>query len=95
MRWGNDDMGRFQEVMMTKEKFKLRPKETLVIALDDLDLSFTKAEIGAVLDFWGEGVHIADIAEELNRDQDEIAVLIMHLARKGKIQNRKRGVLGN
>jgi len=81
--------------MMTKDKFKLRPKESLIIALDDLDLSFTKEETEAVLDFWGEGKHIADIAEYMKRDQDEVAVLIMHLARKGKIEYRKRGVLGH
>ena len=80
---------------MAKDKFKLRPKEALVIALDDLDLSFTKAEIGAVLDFWGEGKHIADIAEYMKRDQDEVAVLIMHLSRQERIAKRKMGVFGN
>lgn len=80
---------------MARDKLKLRPKESLIIALDDLDLSFTKAEIGAVLDFWGEGKHIADIAAKVKRDQDEVAVLIMHLSRQRKIAKRKMGVLGS
>ena len=47
------------------------------------------------MDFWDEGKHIADIAEYMKRDQDEVAVLIMHLARRGKIEKRKTGVLGH
>lgn len=77
------------------DRLKLRPQSELIIALDDLDLSFTREETEAVLDFWGEGKHIADIAEHMKRDQDEVAVLIMHLARRGKIAKRKMGVFGN
>lgn len=80
---------------MTKDKFKLRPQSELVIALDDLDFSWLPDEVKKVRKLWTFGWHIADIAKQMKRDQDEVAVLIMHLARKGKIQNRKRGVLGN
>lgn len=80
---------------MTKDKFKLRPKQKLVIALDDLDFTWLPSEIALVKTMWDFGYHIADIAAKVKRDQDEVAVLIMHLARKGKIEKRKTGVLGH
>lgn len=80
---------------MTKDKFKLRPKQKLVIALDDLDFTWLPSEIALVKMMWDFDYHIADIAAKVKRDQDEVAVLIMHLARKGKIEKRKTGVLGH
>jgi hypothetical protein len=80
---------------MTKDKFKLRPKQKLVIALDDLDFTWLPSEIALVKTMWDFDYHIADIAAKVKRDQDEVAVLIMHLARKEKIAKRKTGVLGH
>lgn len=77
------------------DRLKLRPKSELIIALSDLDFSWFPEEVGKVKQLWNQGLHIADIAEYMKRDQDEVAVLIMHLARKGKIEKRKTGVFGN
>ncbi len=76
------------------DKIKLRPKEELVIVLEDLDFSWYKYEIEKVKKLWIYGWHIADIAKYIKRDQDEVAALIMHLARKGEIQKRKGGIFG-
>lgn len=76
------------------EKIKLRPKEELVIALDDLDFSWYRQEVERVKKLWIYGWHIADIAKQMQRKQDEVAILIMHLARKREIKRRKGGVFG-
>ncbi len=80
---------------MYHDRLKLRPKNTLIIALEDLDFTWFPSEIALVKTMWDFDYHIADIAAKVKRDQDEVAVLIMHLARKGKIEYRKRGVLGH
>lgn len=77
------------------DRLKLRPKNELIIALEDLDFTWFPDEIEKVKKFWAFGWHIAEISNQVKRDQDEVAVLIMHLARQRKIAKRKMGVLGN
>lgn len=77
-----------------KDPYKLRPNQELIIALDDLDLSWFPEEIEKVKKLWKYGWHIADIAKQIHRDIDEVAIVIMHLSRRGEIQKRKGGVLG-
>jgi predicted regulator of amino acid metabolism with ACT domain len=74
---------------------KLRPKKELIIALEDLDFTWYPTEVEKVKKLWKYGRHIRDIAKQVRRDIDEVAVLIMHLARKKEIKRRKMGVLGN
>ena len=73
---------------------KGRPQEKLYIALSELDFSWYPGELEQVAQFWRDGLPVADIAEKMERDIDEVAVLIMDLARKNKIRRRKNGVLG-
>jgi hypothetical protein len=47
-----------------------------------------------VIAYWNSGYHISEIAEKVNRIIDEVAILIMDLVRKGKIEERKGGVFG-
>ena len=77
------------------DRLKLRPKKELIIVLDDLDFSWLPAEVAKVKKLWDFGWHIADIAAKVKRDQDEVAILIMHLARQRGIRKRKMGVLGS
>lgn len=80
--------------MVTAPDYKLRPRERLHIALEDLDLSFTRAEVAAVIEGWRRGDHVADIADRIRRDPDEVAVLLIDLARCGRIARRQGGVFG-
>ena len=73
---------------------KMRPREELYIALSELDFSWYPGEVEQVAQLWREGLHIADIAEKMKRDIDEVAILIMDLARKNKVRRRKNGVFG-
>jgi hypothetical protein len=77
------------------DRWKLRPQEELIIALEDLDLSWFQDEVDKVKKLWEFGWYIADIAKQIKRDQDEVAILIMHLARCGEIKKRPGGVFGN
>lgn len=76
------------------DRLKLRPKEELYIACEDLDLSFFKREVMETIRMWHEGWHIADIAATLKRDPDEVAILLIDLARQERIGPRRGGVFG-
>ena len=73
---------------------KRRPREELYIALSELDFSWYPGEVEQVAQLWREGLPVADIAEKMERDVDEVAILIMDLARRGVIRRRKNGALG-
>jgi len=73
-------------------KFKLRPSE-LYIACIDMDFSWYPAEVRQVAEDYAAGVSLLDMADKLRREPDEVAILIMDLARKGRIVPRKRGVV--
>lgn len=75
--------------------FKIRPQEQLYIALEDLDFSWTLEEIEQALQKWNEGLHIGDIAEEMQREEDEVFLLLLDQARKGVIQYRENGIFGS
>ncbi|MBO8136779.1 MAG: hypothetical protein H0Z40_01370 [Desulfotomaculum sp.] len=84
--------------------YKLRPRDELVVILDDLDFSWHEEEINRVVDMWNEGYSISEIVREIRpprsglktkRDaEDEVALLIFHLAREGRIEPRPGGVWG-
>ena len=76
--------------MMALTSGKLRPPVRLHIALADLDFSWYLK----VRKMWQTGAHIEDIAEAVDRDCDEVAVLLIDLARDGKIQRRRLGIYG-
>lgn len=73
---------------------KLRPPVPLHIALADLDFSWYPHEVLKVQKMWQTGAHIEDIAEAVNRNCDEVAILLIDLARRGKIQRRRLGIYG-
>jgi len=72
----------------------MRPREELYIALSELDFSWYPGEVEQVAQLWREGLPVADIAEKMERDIDEVAILIMDLARQKKIEPRKNGAAG-
>ena len=74
------------------EKLKTRPKNKLVIILDDLDFSWTKLEVAKAILMWRNGYSLEEMAKQLRpydstKDAiDEVALLIMHLRRRKKIK---------
>ncbi len=83
-------------VALGLDKTKLRPQALLYTALGDGNFDFTwyPHEVTDIIRMWEKGRHISDIAEAVDRDTDEVAVLIIDLARKGKIGYRENGVYG-
>ena len=75
-------------------------KEELVIILDDLDLSWTKDQVDKTEMMWKSGFSLEYMAKWLrphdNEEdaEDEVALLVMHLKRQGKIQERSGGYAG-
>ena len=80
--------------MMALTRGKLRPPVPLHIALADLDFSWYAHEVLKVRKMWQAGAHIEDIAKAVKRDCDEVAILLIDLARRGKIQRRRLGIYG-
>jgi len=73
---------------------KYRPDEQLYIAFEAFDFSWYKKEVERVIRYWKYGLSLAEIGKRINRDLDEIAILLMDLGRKGKIKPRKNGIWG-
>jgi hypothetical protein len=65
------------------------------LILRKMDLFWSSEDEAKVIEMWASGNHIADIAEAINRDQDEIAILVIELAREEKISYRDAGVYGS
>lgn len=78
-----------------RDKQKVTPPEPLYIALAGLDFSWYQDEIAKVTSWWNRGVSVKRMAELLDRDPDEVAILIMDLTRTRKIKPRNDGVFGS
>lgn len=79
-----------------------RARETKIDALFTNDLPYTALEAGPPFEFqwdpadvrcairlWDAGLSIYRIAQQLSRDPDEVAVLVIDLARRGIIGKRQ------
>lgn len=66
----------------------------MYLALEGLDFTFDEADLPEIKRMWEEGLSIWDMARAYERDPDEITVLIMSLAREGKIEPRPGGAKG-
>ncbi|MCS1351176.1 helix-turn-helix domain-containing protein [Mechercharimyces sp. CAU 1602] len=69
-------------------------RRLLYVALEDLDFVWDEAEVPQVVEMWRDGQSLHDIAKTLDRDPDEVTLLVMDLARQGRISRRKRGARG-
>lgn len=73
---------------------KYRPNARLYIALVNLDFSWYPWEVEKVRELWAQGKSIPRIAKIMDRDPDEVTLLIMSLARERKISQRPGGATG-
>lgn len=71
----------------------------LYIALADLEFGWDKQILPQVKEWWEDGMSGGEIAKRLERDEDEVAVLIMSLARESsnriRIKSRPGGWFGS
>jgi hypothetical protein len=77
-----------------KDIAKLRPADNLYVAGERWDLSFTRAEMHQVMGDWRAGVPLADTAALLDREPEEVVVLVMDLICGQVLTERPGGVYG-
>lgn len=70
------------------------PVKTGRLILRQMDLFWPQEDETKVIEMWAAGNHIADIAEAVQRDQDEIFLLLLEKARAGEITERDGGIYG-
>ncbi|MGM0437525.1 MAG: hypothetical protein ACQEQD_04570 [Bacillota bacterium] len=79
---------------MNRRRLDLLNLENDYIALLELDFSWRKETVEEVKELWKEGYIISYIADKINREGDEVFLLLMDLARKGEIEKRENGIFG-
>lgn len=66
----------------------MKERKQIYLALEELDFVWCIEEVEKVVHLWADGMNLWEIANEMKRDPDEVAVLIMDLARKNRIVSR-------
>lgn len=67
-------------------------RRNLYVALEELDMLWDEDDILLVREAWKNNESVFTIGEKLQRDPDEVALLIMDLARKNVIRKRPIGL---
>lgn len=65
------------------------------LILRNVDLFWPREDEAKVIEMWKRGVHVADIAETVGRDVDEVGLLLYEQGMQGYIGHRPGGVLGS
>lgn len=77
-----------------RDAHKRFPPEQLYTVLSELDFTWYHDEVERVIRWWRNGTALGEMSEKLNRDPDEVAILLMDLARAKRIKERQGGVYG-
>jgi len=64
------------------------------IALEELNFLWDEDDVLKFREMWEEGLSLPDIAKQLKRKKNEVAVLILDQAEEKKIKPRKGGLWG-
>lgn len=70
------------------------PEQYVMFLHDDINWGWTHDEIDTFTRLWKEGVSLWDIAKQLERDPDEVALLVIALRRDKRIKRRPGGIWG-
>ncbi|HJV46616.1 MAG TPA: helix-turn-helix domain containing protein [Bacillota bacterium] len=71
-----------------------KSRNKVYVALEELNFVWDEVEIDQVKKLWRQGTPIDEIAEVMDRDIDEIGILIIDQCRKNKIKQRPGGLWG-
>ena len=69
-------------------------RRNIYTACEDLDFLWDEVNVTSVISMWRLGTSIYDMAAALHRDPDEVAILVIDLAKQRKISQRENGVYG-
>lgn len=69
-------------------------RTAIYVACEDMDFVWSRTEVFQFDQAWKRGESITEIADSLDRDCDEVALLAIDRGRKGHIKARPGGVFG-
>jgi hypothetical protein len=69
-------------------------RKNIYIALEELNFIWDEHRLEDFIYLWDEGQPLINISKYFKRDVDEVLVLVIDLARKGRITPRKGGLMG-
>lgn len=90
-------MGLGQEsatIFWLEKSYMNTERKKVIVALEDLDFIWCENEAKEAAKMWRKGIPLDLIASNFGRDEDEVAVLLMHLARQNRISKREGGAYG-
>lgn len=64
------------------------------IACERFDFLWTKDDVKDFQRLWEEGCSIQKLSQRFNRSQEEVALLVIDRASRGRIKPRKNGIFG-
>lgn len=91
-RLGTDLEKENYTMALQQRKYLKNERRNLYIALEELDMLWDEDDVLRVKNAWKNNESVFAIGEKLQRDPDEVALLIMDLARKGAIGKRTLGL---
>ncbi|OUB99483.1 helix-turn-helix domain containing protein [Bacillus thuringiensis serovar medellin] len=91
-RLGTDLEKENYTMALQQRKYLKNKRRNLYIALEELDMLWDEDDVLRVKNAWKNNESVFAIGEKLQRDPDEVALLIMDLARKGAIEKRALGL---
>lgn len=77
-----------------ERRYMKQERNYIYTALEELDFTWSMDEVLEFEEMWNQGVSLVDIAEYFGRTHEEVAVLVMDRALKGKIKPRESGIWG-
>jgi hypothetical protein len=71
-----------------------RKRGETYIACESIDFQWSIDEVTKFIKLWKSGASLMRLSQTFRRTQMDIAVLILDLRSKGRIEPRKRGLMG-
>lgn len=82
-------------IRSVENEYLTNKRNLIYIACEDFNFIWDEHHLTSVIDKWNQGVSVFKMADELNRDVDELAVLLIDLSKKGAITSRQGGLDGS
>lgn len=75
-----------------ESQYMTREPGTTVFILDDFDLTFSESELAEIRRLWVDGHTTIQIANGINRNENEVFLAVFHLSMKNR-HNRKDNIV--
>ena len=69
--------------------------EKIHIAMEDANFKWTHKQVKDFRYLWRSGMSIVHIADYFKRPQEEVVVLLLDQALRGRVKKRRNGLLGD